>query len=216
MDTKGKFEITFEETQQLLQEGKYIEVIDKLSRNFRSKKKYRFYPKGRQTAAQQFSFSNRCRWIKTYRSWALPPTVDQIHELRDIIGNRKILEIGAGCGLWAGLLTCVGCNIIATDLKKESTSEYIDVEPLSSSDALVKYGSEVDGLFVSWGRGHPTQEEFLYFKGDLIITIGEKDGCTSSGCLDDLDDLEWKILKIIDIPQWSGIWDKLIIYQRVL
>lgn len=67
-------------------------------------------------------------WIDTYRSWALPPIIDQLHTIKDIIGTRKVLKIGAGSGLWAALLRNVGCNIIPTDSKGEPVPDYIFVE----------------------------------------------------------------------------------------
>ena len=110
----------------------------------------------------------------------------------------------------------MGCNIIVTDSKAEKTKEYIEVESLSSGQALSKYGSDVDVLFVSWGRGYPTKEEFAYFKGNLVLSIGEYDGCTWNGYVDELyRKASWKRIKIIPIPQWNGIWDKLEIYQRI-
>ena len=211
-ENKVKFMLTFEETKELLHKGNYVEVIEKLTTGFKSNEKSWKNP-----TTPQFKFTHRLRWLRRYKSWALPPTIEQLHELRDIIGDQRMLEIGAGSGLWAALLRCVGCNIIVTDSKSEPTCEYIDVEKLTSREALEKYGADVGCLFVSWGRGYPTEEEFKFFKGNLVISIGESgDGCTSSGYIDELDeDQSWQLLKIIDIPQWRGIWDTLIIYQRI-
>lgn len=95
----------------------------------------------------------RLVWRKQFYSWALPPTIEQIHLIRDIIGKRTIIEIGltsvAGSGLWAALLRNTGCDIIATDSKAEPTTEYINVEAISCNDAIAKYGSIGTCLFVS-------------------------------------------------------------------
>lgn len=91
------------------------------------------------------------------------------------------------------------------------------IEQLDTKNALEKYGSQSDVLFVSWGQGFITKHDFDNFKGKYVISIGEgHGGCTCNGYVDKLDDnSEWKVLKKIKIPKWFGMHDKLVIYERL-
>jgi len=73
----GEYDVSFEETKDLLENGNYKEAIVKLTEKYKSAKKAQVNP-------LQFKFGKR------YRSWALPPTIDQLYEIRNIVGDRKI------------------------------------------------------------------------------------------------------------------------------
>jgi len=47
-------------------------------------------------------------------SWAIP-TINVLKYIKEIVKNNVIIEIGAGNGLWAALLTIISCEILATD-----------------------------------------------------------------------------------------------------
>lgn len=47
-------------------------------------------------------------------SWAMP-TMPVLREIQNFVGQEKVLEIGAGTGLWCGLLETLGVNIDAVD-----------------------------------------------------------------------------------------------------
>lgn len=168
----------------------------------------------------KYEFMSRTHWIMMFKSWALPPTLDQLDEIYNLFKGMKILEVGAGNGLWSSILSARGLDVIATDDSSETKDEciYGNVEILDATRALEKYGDDVDVLFLCWCRGFITEKDLANFKGKYIMTIGEgRDGCTSNGCIDDLqkNHLEWTIMKEINIPHWIWIYDWLIIYERI-
>ena len=91
--------------------------------------------------------------VNDYRnniSWVTPNIniLTYIKKKVDILDDKRILEIGAGYGLWAAFLKMMGCNIIATDdyswMKKEVEKNlelYTDVENLPYIEALRKYNN---------------------------------------------------------------------------
>src|SRR5437762_4476185 len=56
----------------------------------------------------------RRRAFYTDYSWAVPSR-DAVHRVATLVGSRKVLEICAGNGLWARLLSTSGVEVIATD-----------------------------------------------------------------------------------------------------
>lgn len=200
--------------------------------------------------AGDYDYENRRNWIHEFRSWALPPTKEQLEDVFELFQGMNILEVGAGTGLWAAILKSRGLNVVPTDDKSENKSddiecscygcskqflpsnvynrfpdnllgrrisEYTSVKSLDAEKALREYGGKSDVLFISWGRGFITEDDFKNFTGKFVMSIGEgSDGCTNNGYVDMLDkDPKWKIVKHIDIPTWMWINDWLTIYERI-
>jgi hypothetical protein len=120
-------------------------------------------------------------------AWAIP-TLNVIKYIKEIAGDDSILEIGAGYGLWAALLTMIGCKIIPTDdysWMKTKTGEdeetYINVENISYGNALEKY-KECKILFLCWPHAandmpYNTIKKFTEENnGQILIYIGEDEG----------------------------------------
>lgn len=48
------------------------------------------------------------------------------------------------------------------------------------------------------------------------MIIGEEDGCTSAGYLNELNnDSRWNLTLTVNIPKWSAIHARLVIYNKV-
>ena len=173
----------------------------------------------------------RCIWMgdgieyeseDSFDSWTPPLEYDIIIKLKDFIGTKKALEIGAGTGFHSYFLNKMGCNIIATDSYDEIDDfTYIPVKKLNHKEALIKYQNYVDCLIVIWGRGYPDRDSFGYFKGNKIVVIGEwPGGCTSSGIIDDIIDCYglisnyWKVKEIIKFITWHGLNDRIFLIER--
>ena len=131
--------------------------------------------------------------------------------------NMKVLEIMAGTGWLAQGLQRCGLPIIATDIFKskyryvtEGSQLVFAVEKLSAIDAITDYGENCDALLVSW----PYMENDLvkallmtnWPSSKPILYVGEGyGGCTAD---DEFHD-RFVEKKVIDIPQWSGLHDRL-------
>jgi hypothetical protein len=138
-------------------------------------------------------------WFEVNLSYAAPrPNI--IDALVDFIDNNRVLEVGAGLGLWARLLELRGVNIVATDAMKGShydddkiQNRYCDVKRLTADAALEEYrGRNV--LLLIWPS---KQDSMAYdtlssFTGHKLIFIGEeRDGVTANEAFYDLLNSEW-------------------------
>jgi hypothetical protein len=154
-----------------------------------------------------------------YFSFAIP-SLDSIFKIKDFVNTDQILEIGAGNGLWAGLLTFVGCDIIATDNWsknwKTGSVKYIDVENLDENQAIEKYHT-ANVLFLCW----PPTDGMAYnsiklFKGGKLIYIGERvnDTVTGGAAFHQMLSNDWTESLYIKIPTWRGGEDAIYLYTR--
>ena len=178
----------------------------------------------------------RKAWINHYYSWHLPPTYPQLQQIKQFIADKPALEVGAGKGLFAALLQAMDINIIATDphcdkifngyggfschveknLQSSANFTYLPMEILDISQSLQKYGTTIDTLISCWGNYNIDQDDLQYFTGNKVIIIGEEDGCTGCGYLQHLCEQQfgWKLVDIIRIPIFHGLWDHCYLYIR--
>lgn len=152
-------------------------------------------------------------------SWAVP-SEEVINEIKHFVGQLKVLEVGAGLGLWCYLLKLKGCDIIATDNFsshfKNYDHKFCDIENLDAVSALKKY-SDKDVLMLVWP---PYLDSMAYdalklFKGNKLVYVGEPEG--DACATDDFFELlnkEWKLVKEIKIPRWFGMHDLLFLYEK--
>jgi hypothetical protein len=150
-------------------------------------------------------------------SFAIPSDTG-ILKIKNFANNGQILEVGAGNGLWAGLLKKIKCNIIATDnfsTHYTGSIEYITIDKLSHIEAIKKY-NHANVLFLCWPPDTLMSDESInLFRGDKLVYIGEdKYGCTGSKKFHHILAKEWKLIETIDIPRWKGIYDQIHLYKR--
>lgn len=135
--------------------------------------------------------SLRDTWINRFNSWCLPPREDHLQRMVDFIGNGKVLEVGAGAGLIARILSILGVSVRTTDIRAYNTEgdytdrrgavTYLEPEVLSADDAVVKYGHDSDVLLGIWQDTGLSADAFRHFTGTKIISIGEGgQGCTAA------------------------------------
>lgn len=158
-------------------------------------------------------------------SWSIPCR-KSLDALLSFIDGDKVLEIGAGRGLWSALFRSSGLEVECTsrsihhdvpighspkDVKVSNEcpmGTWTTVELLDSEEAIAKY-SDIKCLFVSWDSG--ALSELESFKGNKLIIIGEYDGCT--GYIED-GDHGFTEVGIISIRRWHGIHDSIRVYTR--
>lgn len=95
-----------------------------------------------------------------------------IKKIKKISKNKCILELGAGCGLWAALLQKINVNIIPTDIQKQNI-QYTKILIFDNISALKKYNCEF--LMLSWPN---FDDDMAYislqnFKNKYFIYLGE-------------------------------------------
>lgn len=161
-----------------------------------------------------------CRNIRYFQknySWAIP-CKEAIECIYNFSEKEKILEIGAGLGLWAQLLKLRGVNIIATDNFMSHTDKnkerYCYIEDIDANGAIEKYDVKI--LLIIWPpMTNMATEAVKRFNGNKIIYIGEKKGgCTGNSSFFDLLQKEWKLVSNIDIPNWYTTNDSIYLYSK--
>jgi hypothetical protein len=169
--------------------------------------------------------------MKEY-AWSVP-TPEAIRAIRDFVGERKLLEVGAGTGLWSYLLSALGVSVTATDdyswmdhsaqTGQKATlpsgfsvpmGKYYRVEPSGAEDSIRKYADH-EALLLAWPppdrpMGHGALSAF---EGDRFIFVSDR-GCTADEAFYRELSLRWDLADAVDIPQWPTIHDCVYLYSR--
>ena len=133
-----------------------------------------------------------------------------------------ILEVGAGTGYWAYEFKKQGMNYLATDAYPGRGNKYFagakswsKVEELTAVEAVRCYPDRT--LLMCWPEYCEIWplEALKEYKGDIFIYIGEEEG----GCCADDDFFEylhshWDEREELAMPQFFGLHDVAIIYER--
>jgi hypothetical protein len=158
--------------------------------------------------------------VKVY-AWAITDPV-VIEEIVKYTKGCGIVEIGAGSGYWAKILSEEGVDIVAYDqssLNRKGKEfvflkEYFPVK-YGSYEKVVKHSSRA--LFLCWPP-YATPLAYqcvLKYKGDVLIYIGE-DGGGCNGNEDFFKHVEknYTLDKVVGMAQWEGLHDALWVYRR--
>lgn len=168
-------------------------------------------------------YSTRRNWVRQY-SWAIP-CKEAIKAIHNAAGERPIVELGAGGGLWGALLSEAGSQVHCYDIAPRGANNAYRHEKVwynvrkGSTKVLVlpKYRDAV--LFLCWPPYDKTlaYDALRTFQGDTFVYIGEgRGGCTGNDEFFDLLAAEWDEVERVYIPRWFGIHDVLYIYSRKL
>lgn len=167
--------------------------------------------------------TRRDNWDNAYRvrtnacktfSWAIPND----EALAAIAAHSPIVEIGAGSGYWASCLEDRGALVHA-----------YDIEPAPNKWADISYYPVLQGgperaaqhpdcaLFLCWPPyDEPMAAEALAaYTGDTVIYVGEDYGCTADATFHEQLRNTWEKTRAVTIPQWDGIHDYLMIWERI-
>jgi hypothetical protein len=134
-----------------------------------------------------------------------------------------ILEVGAGTGYWAREFKKRGIDYLATDAYALPNNKYFPdskawehVYTYTAVDAVKRFPDKT--LLMCWPEYTKSWavEALKEYKGDIFIYIGEEEG----GCCADDDFFEhlhshWDEREELDMPQFFGLHDVAIIYERV-
>jgi hypothetical protein len=163
------------------------------------------------------NFKNRRYFTKHY-AWAIPNKT-AIIKIKKFAKKEKILEVGAGLGLWAYLLQEANANIVATDdfsWKDKKLKDFTKVEKLNVQDSLEKY-KDCNILLLVWPPyDKPMANNALKkFKGNKLVYIGEEEGgATANDNFYIRLKKKWKQVDKYDIPGWISIHDTMTFYER--
>jgi len=171
----------------------------------------------------------RRQFMKLY-GWAVP-TPAAISAIVEFVKDGRLLEVGAGHGLWAYLLTAAGVSVTPTDdfswAGNEQTPEarlpsgfrvpmgrFFPVGNLDALSAVKTYPGH-EALLLCWppyGRAMAI-EALRAFEGDRLVYIGDPRASGDEGFHDELQ-REWTLRLTVDLPHWPGIRDSVFLYER--
>lgn len=144
-----------------------------------------------------------------------------------INGYGPIVEIGAGTGYWAKVLSDHGGDVLAFDLLGLAWEQWFphgQVEGVvvgrGGSEKAVEHAQRT--LLLVWppydeAMAHDVLRQYEGAGGRRLVYVGEGPG----GCTADDDFFAaigngtWKEAATLAIPQWTGIYDNLWVYERV-
>lgn len=147
-------------------------------------------------------------------AWAIPNE----EALTAIAQRSPIVEVGAGTGYWASLLSHRGADVIAYDIAPGKNNWCDGIyHPLlvGGPDCATHHPDRA--LFLCWP---PYQDEMAekalnVYTGNTLIYIGEyQGGCCATDEFFDCIEHDWSEIEEIQLPQWWGLHDACWIYQR--
>lgn len=153
--------------------------------------------------------------VHTY-AWAVP-SPEILEEIKTRANGRGIIEIGAGSGYWAGLLSKMGIDIVAYDIQPyknhwmHQDKRFFEVKQ-GDHTAIQEHPDRF--LFLCWSPydgGELLDACLSVYTQDLIFYVGENGGCTSWS---DSFDKHWEDIHWMQCPQWNGIHDCLFVMSR--
>src|SRR3990167_1707194 len=129
----------------------------------------------------------------------------------------KIVEIGAGTGYWAYMLSQVGVDIVAYDIEPYKNhrfdAKWFEIQ--LGDYTKVKQHSD-RALFLSWPPCNDMAYDTLrIYRGDTVIYIGEWNrGVTAEEKFHALLEKKFDEIEVYEIPCWENLIDCLYIYKR--
>lgn len=135
------------------------------------------------------------------------PSKEGIETITKFLGPSSIvLSVGCGPALWEYLLSRMGVNVVATDIRRWSTT-FMTVLELDAQDAIKEY-PHASALMLVW----PLSDVFYDFQalssytGNKVILISDLDNKdVGSKPFFDLLDQEWTVADYVLLPPFEGI-----------
>lgn len=158
-------------------------------------------------------------------AWAIPSD-EALDFIVEAVAGRRMVEVGAGTGYWAKLLSDRGVDVIATDdhswaehgESAMNIGEFFPVQRVSAKAAGL-WADRV--LFLCWppyamSMGADALKSYSEAGGDTLVYIGESSyGCTGDDEFHDVIAREWNMVAESDVlPRWGGIYDRIEVFKR--
>lgn len=163
------------------------------------------------------------RWTrKTFiREWGYSiPCLEAVEALRKL---GPIVEVGCGTAYWTALLRAAGLDVIATDAEAGTSAygfkigRYASVLQISAIEAVARYPERT--VFCSWpSPGEPWATEAMLALGPgqkAALILHEIAGNTGDAALIKTLETSFHLLETVQIPQFPGIPDRLLVYERL-
>lgn len=150
-------------------------------------------------------------------SWAIPNN----EALKTIKEYSPVIELGAGSGYWAHLLSKLGANIIAFDNYADADTPYAFthywMKPINKDEACIDEHPHRT-LLLCWPdpRSEAASKALKRYLGKYVIYIGPPN-CkyVADSSFFSMLASNFKLIQKVAIPQWPGINDALFVFERL-
>lgn len=159
------------------------------------------------------------RWAMCRRyAWAIPSN----GAIEALVALSPIVEVGAGLGYWAKLVSEAGGDITAYDIEPNpeandflANGPWFPVERGDVRKALAG-GRRERTLFLCWPPMSDMAVTALRsHRGEHVVYVGEDwSGCTANDEFFHLVEAVYEPVETVHIPQWYGLHDYMTIYRR--
>jgi hypothetical protein len=133
------------------------------------------------------------------------------------------VEVGCGTGYWAYEMRRSGIDVIATEPYPERNGRYLNtdwklytqIEKMTGPRAARKYKDRT--LLTVWPdyKNRWPAITLSVYQGPRVVYVGEGNGgCTGTDEFHELLERKFDLEKTISIPQFYGIYDRMMIYRR--
>ena len=152
-------------------------------------------------------------------SWSVPDE-GATEAIKGFVEGGRILEVGAGNGLYSVLLNRSGVYCKPTD--NYGTKYFVcdnnltEIEKLDETQAITKYG-DYEVLMMIWPPPSDPMacKALKAFKGNKVIYAGENEyGCTADYDFFQELDANWVAVDTYGNPQFNGFGDSFTFYRR--
>lgn len=158
--------------------------------------------------------------FKKTTSWHIPSG----ELVRALVKLGPVVSVGAGYGYTESLALELGADLIATDIKPNSSNSwcrggkyYCKVEELAAVEAVRRWPER--NVFLAWppydtSMAHDVAEALS--PSQLLIYVGESaGGCTGDDSFFSKLHSDFEEIDEITIASWSGIHDQCIVYKKL-
>ena len=137
-----------------------------------------------------------------------------------------VLEVGAGAGYWAKLMTELGIDVIACDsltsiyrssdkVARRLMPTHFPVMKMSGVQALHRFGHDRTMLLCWPDMKKWPARTLTAYRGQSVIYVGEADfGRTADRAFREILEEHWTLKEECTLPQWVGVCDYLMVYER--
>jgi hypothetical protein len=157
--------------------------------------------------------SDRRRSFIARYAWAVPDR-RAIAAIAGFVAGERLIEVGAGSGLWARLLLEAGVDVIATDYYEPPATPYVAVEQADAAAAVQRH-SDCRALLLCWPpyRQDCALRALQAFAGDTLVYAGDV-RFTADRQFHYLLAAQWQLIERLKIPAWPGLDDHVYLYRR--
>jgi hypothetical protein len=163
-------------------------------------------------AERAYAQTDRRRSFIARYAWAVP-TKEAVEAIAAFAHGLQVLEVCAGSGLWARLLTDAGLHVTATDAAPPPVAFFPVLQ--EAAPAAVQARPHSKALMLCWPpfRNNCAFRSLAKFEGELVIFAGDA-RFTADAQFHELLRMEWTLNQTIAIPSWPGLDDFVYLYHR--